>query len=79
MLSSPPDIVKTIEKGRADPEKDSLLTEAAAMRYRAVLGRIAWWAQSRPDLARWMSILSQGQSKPTACFEHALRQVISFS
>ena len=48
------------------------------MRYRAVLGRIAWWAQSRPDLARWMSILSQGQSKPTACFEHALRQVIRF-
>ena len=78
VLSSPPDIVKTIEKGRADPEKDSLLTEAAAMRYRAVLGRIAWWAQSRPDLARWMSILSQGQSKPTACFEHALRQVIRF-
>eukprot|EP00439_Symbiodinium_sp_Y106_P006005 s11709_g1.t1 len=62
VLSSPPDIVKTIEKGRADPEKDSLLTEAAAMRYRAVLGRIAWWAQSRPDLARWMSILSQGVS-----------------
>ena len=78
VLSSPPDIVKTSEKGHADPEKDSLLTEAAAMRYRAVLGRIAWWAQSRPDLARWMSILSQGQSKPTACFEHALRQVIRF-
>ncbi|CAE7836500.1 RE1 [Symbiodinium sp. CCMP2592] len=77
-LSSPPDLVKIVEKGRADPKKDSLLTEAAAMRYRAVLGRIAWWGQSRPDLARWMSILSQGQSKPTACFEHALRQVIRF-
>jgi len=77
-LSSPPDLVKIVEKGRADPEKDGLLTEAAAMRYRAVLGRIAWWGQSRPDLARWMSILSQGQSKPTACFEHALRQVIRF-
>ena len=25
-----------------------------------------------------MSILSQGQSKPTACFEQALRQVIRF-
>ncbi|CAE7236175.1 unnamed protein product [Symbiodinium sp. CCMP2592] len=78
VVSSPPDLVKIIEKGRADPEKDSVLSEAAAMRYRAVLGRIAWWGQSRPDLARWMSILSQGQSKPTACFEHALRQVIRF-
>ena len=78
VLSSPPDIVKIIEYCRAEPEKDGLLTEAAAMRYRAVLGRIAWWGQSRPDLARWMSILSQGQSKPTACFEHALRQVIRF-
>ena len=78
VLSRPPDIVKVIEKGRAEPEKDDLLTEAAAMRYRAVLGRIAWWGQSRQDLARWMSILSQGQSKPTACFEHALRQVIRF-
>ncbi|CAE7633045.1 RE1 [Symbiodinium sp. CCMP2592] len=78
VVSSPPDLVKIVEKGRADPEKDSLLTEAAAMRYRAVLGRVAWWGQSRPDLARWMSILSQGQSKPTACFEHALRQVIRF-
>ena len=78
VLSTPPDLVKIIEKGRSDPGKDSLLTEAAAMRYRAVLGRIAWWGQSRPDLARWMSILSQGQSKPTACFEHALRQVIRF-
>ncbi|CAE7570397.1 unnamed protein product [Symbiodinium necroappetens] len=63
VLSSPPDIVKIIEKGRAEPEKDGLLTEAAAMRYRAVLGRIAWWGQSRPDLARWMSILSQGPSR----------------
>ncbi|CAE7721464.1 unnamed protein product [Symbiodinium sp. CCMP2592] len=78
VVNSPPDLVKIIEKGRADPEKDSVLSEAAAMRYRAVLGRIAWWGQSRPDLARWMSILSQGQSKPTACFEHALRQVIRF-
>ena len=77
-LSTPPDIVKIIEKGRADPEKDSFLSDSAALRYRAVLGRIAWWGQSRPDLSRWMSILSQGQSKPTACFEHALRQVIRF-
>ena len=77
-LSTPPDIVKIIEKGRADPEKDSFLSDSAALRYRAVLGRIACWGQSRPDLSRWMSILSQGQSKPTACFEHALRQVIRF-
>ena len=70
-------IVKTVEKGRAsgsDPE----LNDIAAARYRAVLGRIAWWGQSRPDLSRWMSILAQGQSKPAACFEQALRQVIRF-
>ena len=77
-LTTPPDIVKIIENGRADPEKDHFLSDSAASRYRAVLGRIAWWGQSRPDLSRWMSILSQGQSKPTACFEHALRQVIRF-
>ena len=78
VVTAPPDIVKTVEKGRAsgsDPE----LSDAAAARYRAVLDRIAWWGQSRPDLSRWMSILSQGQSKPTACFEQALRQVIRFS
>ena len=77
VVTAPPDIVKTVEKGRAsgsDPE----LSDAAAARYRAVLGRIAWWGQSRPDLSRWMSILAQGQSKPTACFEQALRQVIRF-
>ena len=77
VVTAPPDIVKTVEKGRAsgsDPE----LSDTAAARYRAVLGRIAWWGQSRPDLSRWMSILSQGQSKPTACFEQALRQVIRF-
>ena len=68
VVTAPPDIVKTVEQGRAsgsDPE----LSDAAAARYRAVLGRIAWWGQSRPDLSRWMSILSQGQSKPTACLE----------
>ena len=47
-LTTPPDIVKIIEKGRADPEKDSFLSDSAASRYRAVLGRIAWWGQSRP-------------------------------
>ena len=76
VVTAPPDIVNS-GKGRAsgsDPE----LSDAAAARYRAVLGRIAWWGQSRPHLSRWMSILSQRQSKPTACFEQALRQVIRF-
>ncbi|CAE7725057.1 unnamed protein product, partial [Symbiodinium microadriaticum] len=61
VLSSPPDIVKIIEKGRAEPEKDDLLTEAAAMRYRAVLGRIAWWGQSRPDLGADVIRFLKGQ------------------
>ena len=77
VVTAPPDIVKTVEKGRAsgsDPE----LSDAAAAEIPSSTGPDCMVGQSRPHLSRWMSILSQGQSKPTACFEQALRQVIRF-
>ena len=59
----PPDIVKDLEK-----EDSPELENREATRFRSYLGRITWWLQSRPDLARFGSLLAQGQKTP--CLKH---------
>ena len=68
----PPDLVKIVDAN------ETPLTDEASERYRNVLGRVAWWAQSRPDLLRYVSLLSQGQSQPTQGYEDGVRKFMKF-
>ena len=70
----PPNILDIVEKGR----KDDKLSEEAASRYRRILGKVSWWAQSRPDQAKFLSVLDQGQKEPTDTFEQALRKYLRY-
>ena len=69
---APPDLVKAIDSS------DEPLTAEAGARYRNMLGRLSWWAQSRPDASRYISLLSQGQSQPTQGYEEALRKYMRY-
>ena len=62
----PPDLVKELDERPSEvDEQQEYLSDDAASRYRATLGRVAWWIQTRPDLGRYASVLAQGQAKPT--------------
>ena len=54
------------------------LSKEAATKYRSSLGRVAWSLQSRPRLARFGSLLAQGQQSPDMMHEHALRQTLMY-
>ena len=71
---APPNILDIVEKGK----KNEKLSEEAASRYRRILGKISWWAQSRPDQAKFLSVLAQGQKDPTDSFEQALRKYLRY-
>ena len=70
---TPPNIATDLEKKDGVP-----LTDEAANRYRRILGRIAWWSQTRVDHARFISMLSVGQAVPTEHHEAALRRYLRF-
>ena len=74
----PPDLLAILEKGHKDPSSITVLTDEAASRYRKLVGRLAWWAQSRPDHARVLSLLSIGQAAPTNIHENILRKYLRF-
>ena len=74
----PPDLLAILEKGHKDPSSITVLTDEAASRYRKLVGRLAWWAQSRPDHARFLSLLSIGQATPTNIHENMLRKYLRF-
>ena len=70
---TPPNIASDLEKKNGAP-----LTDEAANRYRRILGRIAWWAQTRVDHSRFISMLSVGQAIPTEFHEAAMRRYLRF-
>ena len=74
----PPNLQATLDKASKSPDSNAALTEEAAARYRRILGRVGWWAQSRPDQAKFVSLLAQGQKSPNQGFEHALRQYMRY-
>ena len=73
-VASPPDIKPSLE---ATVEESPISPEAHS-RYRRVLGRLAWLAQTRMDLLHYTSLLASGQSEPRPGHEKALRQVLRF-
>ena len=74
----PPDLLSILEKGIKDPSCIELLTEEASSRYKRIIGKLSWWAQSRPDQARFLSILATGQATPSNLHEHALRRYLRY-
>ena len=75
----PPDLVKELDERPSElGDQPEYLNESAASRYRATLGRVAWWIQTRPDLGRYASVLAQGQANPTTKFEKGLVKFLKF-
>ena len=74
----PPDLLAILEKGHRDPTTVTVLSEEAASRYKKIVGKLAWWCQSRPDHSRFLSLLATGQSDPTNTHENMLRKYLRF-
>ena len=74
----PPDLLVLLEKGFRDPDSVIPLSEEAASRYKKIVGKLSWWCQSRPDHARFISLLATGQSQPTNIHENMLRRYLRF-
>ena len=70
----PPDIKPNLEA----TSEESPISPEAHSRYRRVLGRLAWLAETRMDLLRYTSLLASGQAEPKPGHEKALRQVLRF-
>ena len=70
----PPDIKPNLEA----TSEESPISPEAHSRYRRVLGRLAWLAQTRMDLLHYTSLLASGQAEPKPGHEKALRQVLRF-
>ena len=62
---TPPDLLQVLEKGVKDHNCVQPLSDEAAARYKRVIGKLSWWAQSRPDQAGFLSILATGQGTPS--------------
>ena len=74
----PPDLLAILEKGQKDPASVNILSDEAASRYKKIVGKLAWRAQSRPDHARFISLLATGQADPTNLHENTLRKYLRF-
>ena len=72
----PPDIKPNLEA----TSEESPISPEAHSRYRRVLGRLAWLAQTRMDLLHYTSLLASGQcqAEPKPGHEKALCQVLRF-
>ena len=70
----PPDIKPNLEA----TSEESPISPEAHSRYRRVLGRLAWLAQTRMDLLHYTSLLASGQAEPRPGHEKVLRQVLRF-
>ncbi|CAE7296302.1 unnamed protein product, partial [Symbiodinium natans] len=69
-----PDIRAVLEKS----SNSHVLSAEAHAKFRRVLGKLAWFAQTREDLHIAISLVSVGQSAPTAAHEEALRALLRF-
>ena len=72
---TPPQI--DLEKDTSDKGNEPLSAEAAS-KYRSILGRVAWYCQTRQDLLRFVSILSTGQSVPLHKHEIGLNKLLRY-
>ena len=62
----------------ADEQSKRDLDDEMATQYRCLLGKIAWLAPFRPDLASAISMLSVGQAKPQLRHERGLKQLTRY-
>ena len=69
-----PDLKNHIEQTVTDQP----LSAEAHSRYRRVLGRLAWLAQTRQDLLLHCSLLASGQASPKQGHEKALRALLPY-
>ena len=74
----PPDLLQLFEKGIKDPSSIVPLSDEASARYKRILGKLSWWAQSRADHSRYISLLATGQATPSNHHETALRRYLRF-
>lgn len=80
-----PDIQQVLEAGTKDPSIVIELSDEAAARYKKIIGKLAWWCQSRPDHARFLSLLATGQGSISGlfgeqriCFNYFLQKALCF-
>ena len=74
----PPNLLEVLEKGVKDPTCVQLLSDEAASKYKRIIGKLSWCAQSRPDQSRFLSILATGQATPSNLHETALRKYLRY-
>ena len=70
---SAPDITVHLEK-----ENEKELSSESYTKFRAALGKLSWYAQTRQDVRAWVAMLATQQAKPTEGTERALRAVLRF-
>ena len=68
-----PDITVHLEK-----ENEKELSSESYSKFRAALGKLSWYAQTRQDIRAWVAMLATQQAKPTEGTEKALRAVLRF-
>ena len=63
---------------KCSEQDEQPLSNEAASEYRTTLGKIAWWAQSRVDILRFISILSTGQAQAQHKHEVGIKKLLRF-
>ena len=61
-----------------EKENEKELSSEAYSRFRATLGKLSWYAQTRQDICAWIGMLATQQAKPTEGTERALRMVLRY-
>ena len=69
-----PNIATTLEHSATSPS----LTPEAYSKFRKVLGKLLWYAQTRQDIKFLVGLLSTQQAQPTQAAETALRALLRF-
>ena len=70
---SAPDITVRLEK-----ENEKELSSESYTKFRAALGKLSWYAQTRQDVRAWVAMLATQQAKPTERTERVLPGVLRF-
>lgn len=68
----PPDLRPILDnESKADP-----ISQEAALKYRAALGKLSWMSQTMVFLCIYCALLATGMAEPTDAHEHAMRAVL---
>ena len=68
----PPDLRPILDnENKADP-----ISQEAALKYRAALGKLSWMSQTMVFLCIYCALLATGMAEPTDAHEHAMRAVL---